>query len=52
MPSKDVAFCKHFKFAYQHEYRFVIRTSESVVFDRRKIFLGSLADIATLVDLR
>jgi hypothetical protein len=40
----------------KHEYSArcapAIRTFASVDFDRRKIFLGSLADIATLVDLR
>ena len=52
LTSKDVPFCKHFKFAYQREFRFVIRISEPVDVDGRKIFVGSLADIATLVDLR
>ena len=45
-------FGKHFKFAYQREFRFVIRAPESVDLNSRKIFLGSLADIATIVDLR
>ncbi len=52
LPSQDVPFCKHFKFSYQREFRFVIRAPEPVDFNSRKIFLGSLADIATLVDLR
>ena len=52
LTSQDVPFCKHFKFAYQREFRFVIRTPESVDLNDRKIVLGSLADIATIVDLR
>jgi hypothetical protein len=52
LTSKDVPFCKHFRFAYQREFRFVIRIPEAVEFGGRKLWLGSLADIATLVDLR
>lgn len=50
--SEDLPFCKHFKFAYQDEFRFVIRNSQSISNEDRKIHLGSLSDIATLVDLR
>jgi hypothetical protein len=52
LTSKDVAFCKHIKFAYQREVRFVLRDREATGFDERKLFLGPLKDIATLVDLR
>ena len=52
LTSKDVPFCKHFRFAYQREFRFVIRKTEATEDNARKIFLGPLTDIATLVDLR
>ena len=47
----DVPFCKHYKFAYQREYRFVIRGPKRVTFAQRKLALGPLKDIATFVDL-
>ncbi|CAI3792521.1 hypothetical protein [Rheinheimera sp. MM224] len=50
--AEDLPFCKSFKFAYQSEYRFVIRNSENLSNQDRKLFLGPLTDIATLVDLR
>lgn len=50
--AEDLPFCKPFKFSYQSEYRFVLRNSEKISNQDRKIFLGSLTDIATLVDLR
>lgn len=49
---EDLPFCKHFKFAYQREFRLVIRNSQDIRNESRKIFLGSLSDIVTLVDLR
>jgi hypothetical protein len=49
---EDLPFCKHYKFAYQREYRFVIRNNQDLSTEDRKIFIGSLSDIATLVDLR
>lgn len=50
--AEDLPFCKSFKFAYQSEYRFVIRNSEKLSNQDRKLFLGPLTDVATLVDLR
>jgi hypothetical protein len=50
--TQDLPFCKHYKFAYQSEFRFVIRNNHDLSKTDRKIFLGSLSDIATLVDLR
>ena len=50
--AEDLPFCKPLKFAYQSEYRFVIRNSENLSKQDRKLFLGPLTDIATLVDLR
>lgn len=50
--SEDLPFCKHFKFSYQKEFRFVIRNSQKIENEDRKIYLGDLSDIATLVDLR
>lgn len=49
---QDLPFCKHFKFSYQREYRYVIRNSQNISNNDRKVYLGSLSDIATLVDLR
>jgi hypothetical protein len=45
----DVPFCKHFKFAYQREFRFVIRGNKKVSFDQRKFEIGSLHDIASII---
>lgn len=50
--SEDLPFCKHFKFSYQREFRYVIRNSQKIENADRKIYLGDLSDIATLVDLR
>lgn len=46
----DVPFCKHYKFAYQREFRFVVRGSNGVGLDRRKVEVGSIKDIASFVD--
>lgn len=46
----DVPFCKHYKFAYQREFRFVIRGSNKVEFSDRKLEIGSIEDIADLVE--
>lgn len=45
-----VSFCKHFKFAYQREFRFVIRGGKRVDFGKRKIEIGSIKDIASVVE--
>lgn len=46
----DVPFCKHYKFAYQREFRFVARGSNNVGLDQRKVEVGSIKDIASFVD--
>jgi len=50
--SADLPYCKHFKFSYQREFRFVVRNSQKFSHKERKIYLGSLSDIASLIDLR
>ena len=50
LKSPDVPFCKHFKFAYQREFRFVIRAKKKLDLSRRKVEIGSIRDIATFVD--
>ena len=50
--SEDLPFCKHFKFSYQREFRYVIRNSQKIENEDRKIYLGDISDIAMLVDLR
>ncbi len=49
---EDLPFCKDFRFGYQKEYRFIIRNDKQLDSNQRKVFLGPLVDIATLVDLR
>ncbi len=46
----DVPFCKHYKFAYQREFRFVVRGGNKVAFSERKLEIGSIKDIADLVE--
>jgi hypothetical protein len=46
----DVPFCKHYKFAYQRESRFVVRGGDKVAFAERKLTIGSIKDIADLVE--
>lgn len=46
----DVPFCKHYKFAYQREFRFVVRGGNKVHFSERKLEIGSITDIADLVE--
>ena len=48
----DLPYCKHFKFSYQREFRFIIRNSQKFSSKERKIYLGSISDIASLIDLR
>lgn len=50
--SEHLPFCKDYRFQYQKEYRFVICNDQQFSNFERKVFLGSLSDIATLVDLR
>ena len=50
--SEHLPFCKDYKFQYQQEYRFVICNEKQFSEQERKIYIGSLTDIATLVDLR
>lgn len=46
----DVPFCKHYKFAYQREFRFVIRGSNKVELTDRKLKIGSIEDIADFIE--
>lgn len=46
----DVPFCKHYKFAYQREFRFVVRGKNKVEFTDRKLEIGPIKDIADLVE--
>lgn len=46
----DVPFSKHYKFAYQREFRFVIRGATQLELTDRKLEIGSLRDIADLVE--
>lgn len=46
----DVPFCKHYKFAYQREFRFVVRGRNKVEFTERKLEIGPIKDIADLVE--
>ena len=46
----DVPFCKHYKFAYQREFRFVVRGSNALDFTKRKLEVGPIKDIAELVE--
>lgn len=46
----DVPFCKHYKFAYQREYRVVLRGKNKVEFSERQLKLGSIKDIADFVE--
>lgn len=46
----DVPFCKHYKFAYQREFRFVLRGRNKVNFIDRKLEIGSIEDISDLVE--
>jgi hypothetical protein len=46
----DVPFCKHYKFAYQREFRFVLRGGSRVEFETRKLQIGSIKDIAEIVE--
>lgn len=46
----DVPFCKHFKFAYQREFRFVVRGGNKVAKEERKLEIGSIKDIADFVE--
>lgn len=48
----DLAFCKPVRFAFQKEFRYVIRQAQEYSFEQRKVFLGPLDDIASLIDLR
>lgn len=50
MDHPDVPFCKHYKFAYQRELRFVVRGSNKVDFAERKLEVGPIKDIAELVE--
>jgi len=46
----DVPFCKHYRFAYQREFRFIARGNRKLDFSDRKITMGSLKDVAHLVE--
>lgn len=46
----DVPFCKPYKFAYQREFRFVIRGDNNLPLEDRKLMIGSIKDIADLVE--
>lgn len=50
LENPDVPFCKHYKFAYQREFRFVARGINKLGFAERKIEMGSIKDIADLIE--
>jgi hypothetical protein len=50
LDSPDVPFFKHYKFAYQREFRVVLRGKRKVELSGRKLNVGSMADIADLVE--
>lgn len=50
LENPDVPFCKHYKFAYQREFRFVARGINKLGFPERKIEIGSIKDIADLIE--
>jgi hypothetical protein len=46
----DVPFCKHYRFSYQREFRFVVRGTSKLNFEERKLEIGSIEDIADIVE--
>jgi hypothetical protein len=46
----DVVFCKHYKFAYQREFRFVVRGTNKLELAERKLEIGCIKDIADLTE--
>ncbi len=50
LDNPDVPFCKHYKFAYQREFRAVLRGKNKVEISGRKLEVGSIKDIADLVE--
>lgn len=50
LDNPDVPFCKHYKFAYQREFRFVARGINKLGFAERKIEIGSIKDVADLIE--
>lgn len=50
LENPDVPFCKHYKFAYQREFRAVLRGKNKVELSERKVEVGSIKDIADLVE--
>lgn len=50
LDNPDVPFCKHYKFAYQREFRFVVRGGRKLQFSDRKLQIGSIEDIADFID--
>lgn len=51
LDNPDVPFCKHYKFAYQREFRVVLRGKNKVELSGRKLEVGSIKDIADLVEI-
>jgi hypothetical protein len=50
LDNPDVPFCKHYKFAYQSEFRFIVRGKNKLDFSVRRIEIGSISDIADIVE--
>jgi hypothetical protein len=48
----EVQFCKHFRFAYQTEFRFVLMPEEDRQLEPLFLSLGNITDIADIVAAR